>query len=82
VFSYDKIKKHLVTYKTKVVFIKKDGTERTMICTLNMDNIPKEHHPKGLYVDPPNHDIVKAFDLEKNGWRSFRVDAVKSIEAA
>lgn len=51
-----------------VTFTKLDGTRRDMRCTLNFELIPTENHP-GL-------DVIRVFDLEDNGWRSFRVDSV------
>ena len=68
-------------------FVKADGTERTMIATRNNDLIPAEHHPKevvlaeGQEPKPENTDIVKCFDLEANGWRSFRVDSLIGMSA-
>ena len=62
----------------QVTFEKKDGTMRKMVATTNMNKIPKEHHPIGF---GRNNETVKAvYDLEANGWRSFRWDSVKDIE--
>ena len=77
-FSYQKIKSVLSNNRAKVVFTKADGTERTMICTLDVNQIPKDSHPK-KYKEPSNHDVIKVFDLDINQWRSFRIDSVKSI---
>jgi len=67
----------------EVTFTKKDGSEREMMCTLNMNAIDEEYHPKGGNEDQgakPNLDVVKVFDLANVGWRSFRVDSVKNFE--
>lgn len=69
----------LSTSKMKIVFIKKDGSTRTMICTTNMDIIPSESHPKGSRQES-NSNIKKVYDLEKEAWRSFRIDSVISAE--
>jgi hypothetical protein len=61
----------------KVVFIKKDGTERTLIGTIK--NIPEEHLPKGTSAGPLNMDVYRCFDVEADGWRSFRLDSIVSI---
>ena len=38
---------NILTQETvAIAFIKKDGTERRMRCTLNMEFIPKDKHPK------------------------------------
>ena len=66
--------------KMKVVFTKKDGTTRTMICTTNINFIPEEKHPSGIKEIKENTSIKKVYDLEKNDWRSFRIDSIISIE--
>lgn len=78
--TYNQIKKKLTESKAKVIFTKADGTERTLICTLNMDIIPKDNHPKGSKDIIVNTDVIKAFDLEINQWRSFRIDSVKQFD--
>ena len=60
----------------KVIFTKKDGTERTMICTTNPDLIPGDKAPRGATMKT-NPEIKRVFDLEKNEWRSFRWDSMK-----
>jgi hypothetical protein len=61
-----------------VKFTKKDGSERTMICTLKEDKIPAEKTPKGTEKQK-NEEVVPVFDLESQGWRSFRWDSIKEI---
>lgn len=64
----------------EVEFTKKNGEKRLLTCTLNMDMIEKEHYPKESGVlRPKNLDVIAAFDLEKQAWRSFRVDSVNSF---
>lgn len=77
--------------KMKVIFEKKPkkgqdkGDMRTMLCTSNMDLIPKEFHPKPLAegAEPkvPSEVIHNVFDLEAGGWRSFAYERVKSMES-
>ena len=71
----------------RVVFRKKDGTERTMHCTLNQKRIPAEKQPTTLSQSleektdstaVPN--AIRVFDLEKMEWRSFRWDSLISID--
>ena len=63
----------------ELTFIKKDGSERIMTCTLAEQKIPAENAPKG--VDRAKSDeAVAVFDLENNGWRSFRWDSLTNIE--
>lgn len=61
-----------------VTFIKKDGTERVMRCTTNLNNVPSEKHPKGTGTGS-TETVKKVFDLDKQEWRSFRVDSVISV---
>ena len=63
--------------RVTVLFTKKNGTDRTMICTRNIDMIDEEYHPKGIMIESDNN--IRAFDLEKNGWRSFNFDTVKEV---
>ena len=62
----------------EVKFTKVDGTERVMKCTLDPNRIPKEHYPKTEGVFPPEN-IQRVWDIEKEGWRSFRVDSVHNF---
>lgn len=65
----------------RVLFTKKDGTEREMLCTLVHTNIPTESQPKDTttYSSSVVKSAVRVFDLDKLEWRSFRWDSVKSI---
>ena len=61
-----------------VNFIKKNGEKRYMLCTTNYEyGIPEDQYPKGVQTKK-NDDVIKVFDLDKNDWRSFRKDSVKS----
>jgi hypothetical protein len=67
----------------EVLFEKKDGTDRLMKCTLNFDHIPEEMKPLNI-LDPKKVleklNILKVFDIEKQGWRSFDIENVKYIK--
>lgn len=68
---------------TEVDFTKVDGSNRKMKCTLNFDLIPNEWHPQDLLAESSEDSpIIKCFDLEKNGWRSFRVDSVNDVRSS
>lgn len=64
----------------EVTFEKKDKSIRVMNCTLQPDLLPKievkENHKARQKT---NFDVVSVFDLDKNGWRSFSIKAVKKI---
>ena len=62
-----------------VVFEKRDGTLRTMRCTLD-DQQVVPYEPKGSSVSKvANDDVCPVWDLELSAWRSFRFDSVKEI---
>ena len=64
---------------TQVVFIKKDGSERSMLCTLNPSMIPPV---LGTSTRKKNDNTVTVYDLDKDAWRSFKWDSVKSVESS
>lgn len=69
--------------KVSIRFIKADGTDRVMKCTLNENLIPAqdgEDIKKRTKV--PNDFVQVVWDLEKNAWRSFRWDSLIDFERA
>lgn len=63
-----------------VTFTKADGTERVMKATLLSEYVQPLMKGKEELVDRPvNEAVVRCIDTEKNEWRSFRVDSVKSV---
>lgn len=71
----------LATHTVKVVFTKKDGSERTMLCTTKADLLPEvlseSTEPKRQKKE--NMDTMSVYDLEKKDWRSFTLKSVKSV---
>lgn len=63
-----------------VDFVKKDGSTRKMMCTLSESKIPKEFAPKGN-TKTSSDESLAVFDVEANGWRSFRYDSITRIQA-
>ena len=61
-----------------IEFVKVDGSIRKMTCTLLEEMIPMKNEASKPHAI--NTDTVKVFDLEKEGWRSFRIDSLKSIK--
>ena len=79
----DFIRGHLRVGPTTVTFTKANGDERVMKATTNFDLIPEEFTPKndeGKVVDKEDADLIKCFDLEANGWRSFKPSTVTKVE--
>jgi len=60
----------------EVTFIKLDGDERVMPCTLIESFFPD---PK-KEASQKNDKVVAVWAIESNGFRSFRYDRVKSIK--
>lgn len=79
-FTKTKLLNALRNGTVNVTFTKKDGTERVMRCTLLQDMIPSEAWPTGDNKKKMPKDLVAVFDLEKDDWRSFRVDSVTAVE--
>lgn len=58
-----------------------DGSERTMICTKNLELIPREDYPvQNSMPSAVNEEIFKVYDMEKKAWRSFHKDSIISYE--
>lgn len=65
----------------EIQFEKKDGSVRAMKCTLKQDVIPADKTPKVTEeAKPVQTSALRVFDVEKQEWRSFRWDSVKSFK--
>lgn len=76
------LKDLLQTKEVQVRFIKKDGTERNMRCTLRPDLLPQQTDIKEAVSKTPNADVLAVWDLEKQAWRSFRYDSIIGFSEA
>jgi len=61
----------------KVVFTKVNGEERTMLCTLHESVLPEPMLSSTRKVNP---DTISVWDIDNNGWRSFRIDSIKEVK--
>ena len=76
----DSLKEELRKGTLEVKFTKVDGEERTMICTLREDLIPVVTASETKRLNHQLSDeVVRVYDLEKEAWRSFRIDSIKSV---
>lgn len=85
------VKSLMQTTEIKINFLKADGTEREMRCTLDWARIPEKNHPGQPSVDgivresrerkKPDEHSLRVFDLDKQEWRSFRFDRLQKISA-
>ena len=74
------LKGHLKFGPVTIVFTKKDGTERTMLCTTKPELVPKvEETAEPKREKKSNEDLMSVYDLEAKGWRSFRWDSIKQV---
>ena len=78
-YTYDDIVSVLNSNIATVIFTKKDGTERTMECTLMRPYIPESVFSKTRVIPDPRTS-VSVWDIEENNWRAFRLDSIKSFE--
>jgi hypothetical protein len=62
----------------EITFVKADGSDRVMKATLLEEKIPSEKLPKGNSKSQ-NDEVLPVFDVESDGWRSFRWDSIKQI---
>jgi hypothetical protein len=69
---------HLKFGPVEVTFTKKDGTERTMKCTLKED-LMLPYEKKTDRVKEENKETLAVYDLEKESWRSFRLDSITKV---
>ena len=76
--SKSNIKNMLNTGIVNVKFKKTDGSERLMKCTL-LEGIIKEYEKKTEKTRPVSEDTLSVWDVEKDGWRSFRYDSIIEI---
>ena len=83
----DWIKSLLQKGAITVTFTKADGTDREMLCTLDLTKLPPVAAPvDGIVKEAkerkkPDEHSLRVFDLEKNEWRSFRFDRLKKVTA-
>ena len=64
-----------------VEFTKKNGETRKMNCTTNLDLIPETEHPSDDRASYITEEVVRVYDLDVEGWRSFRVDSVNVLDS-
>ena len=62
----------------QVTFEKSDGTDRIMKCTLK-EELVTPYEKKTNRTRKQNEDVCVVFDTDKQEWRSFRYDTVKSV---
>ncbi len=67
----------LQTGIANVTFLKKDGTQRNLLCTLLPSELPAQTDlEEAVQKKTPTPEVLAVWDLENKGWRSFRYDSV------
>ena len=85
-FDQASILRDLREGECEVTFTKVNGDTRVMRCTLNMDLIPQDKHPKGDNTPELTEGLdrilkaIQVFDTGLQEWRSFKVETVKNIQ--
>ena len=69
------LKQLLKKNTVEIKFKKKDGSERVMNCTLISDVVPV-YEKKTERVRPDNDNLLAVWDLDKEAFRSFKLDSV------
>lgn len=72
----DFLKSELFNNIVNVTFVKKDGTQRLMRCTLRPDLLPAQTDLEEAVSKTPSVTALAVWDLDNDGWRSFRYDSI------
>ena len=62
----------------RVTFTKVNGEERVMRCTLHDSVLPEQ--PISGIKKKENQETLSVWDLDNDGWRSFRLDSIKEMK--
>ena len=73
----EELNKQLRETTLVVTFNKLNGDERVMTCTKDFKLIPESHRPK-TDKEPPEGNVT-VWDINANGWRSFKYDRVTKV---
>ena len=74
----EKLELALTQGVVKIKFEKKDGSLREMNATLK-PTLVVEYEKKTVKTKEKKKDVMPVFDVDKNEWRSFRLDSVKEV---
>lgn len=86
-YQRDTVLRDLRQQVMEVHFIKTNGEQRSMRCTLQRHLLPEmyrtnqEEQREERDFHQKNPDVITAWDVEENGWRSFRINSVFYTQA-
>jgi hypothetical protein len=72
----DTLKVKLQEGTVSIKFTKVDGTIREMNCTKSNTIIPAEVLSGLKNTKAPRDDVMSVWDVDKDQWRSFRIDNI------
>ena len=75
----ESIKELLRNFDAKIVFTKKDGTDREILCTLR-EGVAIPYEKKTERTRETITEILPVWDTEANSWRSVNITTIKSME--
>ena len=75
-WTKNELSEMLFNGKLQISFVKKDGTERVMNCTLSEDYLSQERREATKKENP---DVLAVWDIDNSGWRSFRLDSIIDV---
>jgi len=81
-FEYESLMDTLKKNILEVTFTKVNGETRVMPCTLATNLLPVTEQPKVSETNADysvNKSVIRAFAIDKQAWRSFRVENVLSV---
>ena len=78
-FDKQKIQEQLQNGVALVTFTKADGSLRDMKCTLQPRLLPQHTAKEKTSAANENCDCLKVYDLQTDGWRSFKISRLISI---
>jgi len=82
ILSSEEITKLLQSHRCEVTFTKVNGDIRVMPCTLRADVLPPKpirENAENAKTKTPVPDVISVWCLDRQEWRSFRVNNVVSV---
>lgn len=79
-FDRETLKNDLQAFVALVKFTKADGSERELRCTLKPGLLPEVKLDESHVPRKQNDEVLAVWDLDKNAWRSFRLDSIIDVK--
>lgn len=82
-YNRDEILSELRECVAEVHFTKVNGEKRVMRCTLKKNLLPSkyaEEETAEREFHRSNTDTIRCWDVNVNGWRSFKIDTVEYMQ--